>query len=324
MKPVQALTPLHVLVLDRDRSRRRRVVAALASQADGALTLTPLAEPEPTPAGRRAAPDVAILSMGPREDTLARAAELRRALPGVPIIALGGEPEPNTQALVEAGVQDHVPGPCAHCPNRTRLVPSVRWAVERARLLRRIEVLSEQSSFRALHDPLTGLPNRKLFCDRLSQALARSGRRREGFAVMFVDLDRFKRVNDSLGHAGGDRLLVEVARRLRSALRASDTCARWGGDEFALLLSGIRNKSAAARAASKLLRALEPPVPIDGQDVHPGASIGICLHPQDGSDEATLIRHADLAMYRAKATRRGGYRFFREDLDVHPLLAAAW
>ena len=299
-------------------------MATLEAQADGPLTILAVEGPEqalPTPLP---AFDVAILSLGAHQNTLARAAELRRALPEVPIIALGGLPETDTQALVAAGVQDHVPGLCEPCPHRTRLMPSVRWAVERARLLHRIEVLSQESSFLALHDPLTGLPNRKLFCDRLRQALARSGREREDFAVMFLDLDRFKQVNDSLGHAGGDRLLAEVARRLQSALRASDTCARWGGDEFALLLAGVRSKAGAARTAGKVLRALEHPLHIDGQVHRCDASVGISMHPQDGADEDTLIRHADLAMYRAKAAGGGGYRFFREDLDVHPLLTSAW
>ena len=306
-EPVQRL---RVLLVDRNDRRRQEIGAAFEASADGLLTVLGVATPAeavPTP---RPCFDVALLSLGAREDTLARSAELRRALPDVPIVVLGSGTGQDPQALLEAGVQDQVPGVCVRCPNRMRLAPSVRWAVERARLLRRIEVLEEESSFRALHDALTGLPNRRLFCDRLQQALARSQRQREGFAVMFIDLDGFKQVNDSLGHASGDELLVEVARRLERVLRASDTCARWGGDEFALLLPGITCRDDAAEIARKALRALGQSVRIGGRRIHCGASVGISLHPLDGADGDALIRCADMAMYRAKARGGGRYRFF--------------
>jgi len=162
----------------------------------------------------------------------------------------------------------------------------------------------------ATHDPLTDLPNRALFLDRLSQAIART-RRTGGFlATIFIDLDRFKEINDSLGHEAGDRLLQETARRIQSALRTTDSVARLGGDEFVVLVNEIAGVDNALEIARKILEAIRSPVvPVrdDGQgeegpeeDREVAASIGIAVYPEDGEDGATLIRHADLAMYGAK------------------------
>lgn len=159
---------------------------------------------------------------------------------------------------------------------------------------------------RAHYDELTGLANRALFHDRLRQALARATRYREGFALLYVDLDNFKALNDGFGHACGDSALQEVARRLQGCLRAEDTVARVGGDEFAVILAGAGSRAAAELPLRKILAALHRGVALGERVAVLGASVGACLHPQDGRDEAALIRNADAAMYRAKA--RGGER----------------
>jgi len=165
----------------------------------------------------------------------------------------------------------------------------------------------------AHHDPLTDLPNRTLFLARLEHALSLSAREGGSGAVLFLDLDRFKDVNDSLGHPTGDRLLCAVAERLRPCLRESDTLARLGGDEFLLLLETAATPERAAVVAEKLLEQLAAPFPLDDRsEVYVGASIGICLYPADGDNATTLIQHADSALYQAKAAGRHTFRFYSE------------
>jgi diguanylate cyclase (GGDEF)-like protein/PAS domain S-box-containing protein len=160
----------------------------------------------------------------------------------------------------------------------------------------------EEIEHQALHDSLTDLPNRGLFHDRIEHALVASARSQVAFAVMMIDLDRFKEVNDTLGHLSGDRLLQEVGRRLRSAARASDTVARLGGDEFGILAPGIANADAAVRLAEKLVAALTREVAIGELALEVEASVGIALSSKHGNDVETLIRHADVAMYVSKET----------------------
>jgi diguanylate cyclase (GGDEF)-like protein/PAS domain S-box-containing protein len=162
----------------------------------------------------------------------------------------------------------------------------------------------------ATHDQLTGLPNRNLLGEHLTLALARCARTKRRVAVLFVDLDRFKTVNDTLGHEAGDRLLKAVAVRFRDNLRRCDTVARLGGDEFVVLLDDLTEPLEAAVAAQKLLAALAEPLVVAGHDLYPTASIAIAVAPEDGVDAATLLKHADIAMYRAKAQGRNNYQFF--------------
>jgi diguanylate cyclase (GGDEF)-like protein/PAS domain S-box-containing protein len=165
-------------------------------------------------------------------------------------------------------------------------------------------------------DPLTGLPNRMLIEDRLQMALAAAERDAGRVAVMFVDLDHFKTVNDSLGHPVGDRLLVLVAKRLRSALRETDSIGRLGGDEFLLVLPQLDGPDAAARVARKLLKALEEPFDVQGHSLTVNASIGIGIYPEDGTTPHLLVQNADAAMYHAKEQGRADHRFFTRELSV--------
>ena len=165
------------------------------------------------------------------------------------------------------------------------------------------------------HDALTGLPNRRLLEDRLTQALALSQRNREQTAVMFVDLDRFKNINDSMGHTAGDAVLRDVSERLVKQLRVVDTTCRMGGDEFVVVLPEIRRPSDAANVAAKILESVRQPFIVEGRELHISASIGISVFPDDGRDAETLIRNADAAMYHAKETGRANYQFFTEQMN---------
>jgi diguanylate cyclase (GGDEF)-like protein/PAS domain S-box-containing protein len=169
-------------------------------------------------------------------------------------------------------------------------------------------------NYLANHDSLTGLPNRNLLHDRLTHAITR---RREGvLAVLFLDLNRFKLINDSYGHDVGDELLKEVATRITACLRAEDTVARLGGDEFVVLLEDLPGSDAAAQAAGKIAARLSAPVVIGGRELPLGASIGIALHPRDGDSAQDLLKNADSAMYRAKEEGRGSFCFFSGEMNA--------
>ena len=166
------------------------------------------------------------------------------------------------------------------------------------------------------HDALTGLPNRRILEDRLTQALALSYRNRKQTAAMFIDLDRFKTINDSLGHAVGDRLLQEVAQRLVRQLRVGDTVCRIGGDEFVVVLPEITRGADAAQVAQKIIETLSEAILLEGREVTITPSIGISVFPEDCSDAETLIRNADAAMYHAKEMGRSNYQFFTEQMNL--------
>ena len=163
--------------------------------------------------------------------------------------------------------------------------------------------------YAASFDRLTDLPNRGLFLDRLSQSLALARRERTLGALLFLDLDHFKQVNDQLGHAAGDELLIAVGQRLREVVREGDTVARLGGDEFTVILNRIREPANAAVIAGKILSALAKPLVIAGTELTIGASIGIAIYPDHGEKVDALIEAADHAMYRAKNAGRQGYAF---------------
>lgn len=173
----------------------------------------------------------------------------------------------------------------------------------------------EVISFQAYHDLLTHLPNRALLKDRLSLAITQARRSKRRLAVMFLDLDRFKIVNDTLGHSMGDRLLKAVANRLQSCLRRGDTLSRFGGDEFTLLLPEVRTRDDVVVIATKILDRLGGPFVIDGLELFVGASIGVAMYPEAGETEEALIQNADIAMYHVKGRGKNGYQFFSEEMN---------
>ncbi|HYD34069.1 MAG TPA: EAL domain-containing protein [Methylophilaceae bacterium] len=178
---------------------------------------------------------------------------------------------------------------------------------------------AQQVEYLAFHDGLTGLPNRSLFSKLLSQHISNAKRYDRKLAVLFLDLDRFKQINDTLGHDAGDDLLKEVARRLRACLRESDTVARMGGDEFVAILPELEEEGYSAAAAKKILAAVAQPFTLAGQEYRVTVSIGISTFPQDGEDEQTLTKTADIAMYQAKQEGKNNFQFYSDELNANSL-----
>jgi diguanylate cyclase (GGDEF)-like protein/PAS domain S-box-containing protein len=195
----------------------------------------------------------------------------------------------------------------------------VRGIVLNGRDVSERKAFEDQLAHEAFHDPLTDLANRALFTDRVDHALKRAQRGFPDIAILFIDLDDFKTVNDSLGHEAGDLVLQEVARRLQIVVRPTDTVARFGGDEFAVLLEGVVDSPYSADAAGRILQALEIPMEINSTKVFPQASVGICLVDRKGPtpEAAELLRNADVAMYRAKRDNKGSYRIFEPAMHEH-------
>ncbi|MGZ4990879.1 MAG: putative bifunctional diguanylate cyclase/phosphodiesterase [Methylobacter sp.] len=188
--------------------------------------------------------------------------------------------------------------------------------IEAQKLAEQVQTAKDQLDHLVHHDALTDLPNRILLNDRLAQSIALASRQGEQLAVMFMDLDRFKYINDSLGHGIGDKLLLSVAQRMMSCVRHSDTISRQGGDEFVVVLHSIERAEDAAFSAQKILGALALPHSIDQHDLHISVSIGISIYPDDGRDAETLIKNADTAMYYAKESGRNNYKFFEQDMNT--------
>jgi diguanylate cyclase (GGDEF)-like protein len=195
-------------------------------------------------------------------------------------------------------------------------VVDARLASRTASLVDSLSQANSKLHHLALHDTLTRLPNRSLLEDRISQAITGAGRSGKRFALMFIDLDRFKTINDSLGHHYGDKLLQEVATRLTAGLRAEDTVARLGGDEFVVLLAEIGTPTGAGTVAQKLLDGLAVPMDIEGQQQSVSGSIGISIFPDDGTTLRELMSNADSAMYHAKKVGRGNHQFFAPEMNA--------
>lgn len=249
--------------------------------------------------------DIIVLDLmlpdGEGLETLQRVHELA---PRVPIVVLSHlDDEREAVRAVRLGAQDflvkqHLSGPL--------LVRSLRYALERRKL-------EERLHFLAHHDALTELPNRKLFHDRLDQAIAWARRHRRLLALIVIDLDEFKEINDRHGHAVGDELLREVGQRLSNVLRATDQAGRLGGDEFVVFAGDLASREDAARMLDRLVAALTPPYRLAGASHEVRASIGVALYPEDADDAQTLFEHADAAMYAAKRVKDGAsrWRFYR-------------
>jgi diguanylate cyclase (GGDEF)-like protein len=280
---------MDVLVVESAAGQADRVRALLEDAEPGAFTV--LATPSPETAVARLLgmdrPDLGaiVLELPPGLEALERVEHIRMAALGAPLVVSAAEPD-DALALeaVRAGAQEVV----------------VRGATDGATLARVLRHSAERQArenalaHRSLHDPLTGLPNRTLFFDRLAQALLRVGRSRSCVAVMFLDLDGFKQVNDTRGHAAGDALLVEAGGALLGALRGGDTAARIGGDEFVVLCEDVEDEAEARTIAERLRDSLPSP-----------ASIGVALVGDRGADPEHVVRDADGAMYAVKAAGGG-------------------
>jgi diguanylate cyclase (GGDEF)-like protein len=225
--------------------------------------------------------------------------------PAIPIIVLtGNDDQALALAAVKTGAQDYlVKGKL----DRDLLVRAMQYSIERKHY-------QEQLEHQANYDGLTGLPNRNLLLDRLRQAVF-AQRQVRSIAVVFIDLDHFKFINDSLGHNAGDRLLQQMAERLRSVVRDGDTVSRLGGDEFILILNDQQNEEVMFRAMQRIISKVSEPVSIDGRELVVTCSAGVSLHPQDGPDIETLIKNADAAMYRAKEHGRNNFQFYTAEMN---------
>jgi diguanylate cyclase (GGDEF)-like protein len=244
-----------------------------------------------------------LLDLSEHDDWIAAVEQVSAADPDVPIIVLAERAdEDEAMVVVKAGAQDYLV--------RSELSPallrrSVMYAIERKRL-------EAQLAHRALHDPLTGLPNRALFLDRLGVALDRSRRNNASIAVLFLDVDNFKQINDTLGHAAGDRLLSGLADRLHAMLRPMDTVARFGGDEFTFLFEELTSEREVILIAERIGRAVRPPIHLEEGDTTVTVSIGISIVTDPTMPAETVIREADSAMYRAKQLGHSRYELFDE------------
>ncbi|TFW02374.1 EAL domain-containing protein [Oxalobacteraceae bacterium OM1] len=294
-----------VLVVDDDRSTRNALRHTLQRDGfrveeacDGAQALQLL---------KRLQPDVILMdAVMPVMDgftACARVQELPngRTIPVLMITAL--EDNSSVERAFAAGASDYIPKP-------------IHFAVLSQRVRRIIEANQAEKRIRhlAYNDLLTGLPNRALFMDQLGQRIEHARATGEAVAVLFLDLDRFKNVNDTLGHDVGDRLLQAVAQRIRRSVRNADCVARLGGDEFTIVLAQVAGPNAAGTAAQNVCRALATPFQIDGNDIFVSASVGISMYPHDATDVGTLLRHADTAMYRAKRSN-AGFQFFEASME---------
>jgi len=254
--------------------------------------------------------DLVLLDLGlPDAEGLQAVRRVRAAAPRVPLVVLTGLDDETvaTQALQE-GAQDFI---IKGQMDLRGLLRALRYAVERKNMEETARELTSQIAHAASHDFLTGLPNRLLLNDRIEFAIALAARHGKAIAVLFLDLDGFKHVNDSLGHSTGDKLLQSIATRLAQSVRVADTVSRQGGDEFVVLLSEVERAEDAAVTAVRILQAVAEPHEIDGRDLQVTASVGVSVYPEDGKDAEALIKNADTAMYQAKDMGRQTYRFFK-------------
>jgi diguanylate cyclase (GGDEF)-like protein len=295
---------LHFLIVDDDEGDRIQINRAIHQSMPPSNCTETATLIEALAACEKSAFDCALIDYRlPGEDGLNAISALRERFPFLPIVMSTGQGD--EMVAIEAmkrGASDYIPKSKIDPQSIRRVIENgLRWArreSESAISRSRLESLG-------LNDPLTGLPNRRLFFDRLDQLILHSQRNDEAFTVMMMDLNLFKEINDNLGHDGGDFALCQVAQRLTSSVRKSDTVARLGGDEFACLLPQARSASSAQLVADKIAEAIRQPMLIEEQSVTLGISIGIAQFPLHGTNGRTLLQRADRAMYHAKRNCKG-------------------
>ncbi len=266
--------------------------------------------------------DVLLMDVGagsPRE--LVAVSQARVRAPLVPVVVMvESDDEALALKAVEVGARGYLIK-CALSPGA--LVWVLQHAIRNQRMFLELNIARERARQLATYDQLTGFANRSLFQDRLEQAVASARRNRQKLAVLFLDLDEFKLINDSLGHLAGDAMLRHAAQRIATCLRKSDTGARLGGDEFAILLTNLTDEADAGRVAEKLLSVMRQPVALKDRDHVITASVGIAVFPRDAASSEELLKHADMAMYAAKSNGRDRYTFFTKGQNGEALERAA-
>jgi len=301
--------PLQVLLVEDDK-RDARLIREMFKQAGNdspeVKHVETMGEAERDLASH--AVDIVLLDLGlPDAQGPEAIRRARAAAPAIPLVVLTGFDDDTLAewALQEGAQEILIKGKV----DAGGLLRAVRYAVER-------KTMEEALAHAAEHDFLTGLPNRLLLNDRLTQAIASSRRYQKKVAVLFLDLDGFKHINDSLGHPIGDKLLQSIAKRLMNCVREADTVSRSGGDEFVVLLSSVERSDDVAITARRMLQELAQPHRFEGHDLHVTASIGVSIYPDDGQDAETLIKTADIAMYQAKENGRQSFQFFKPAMNV--------
>ncbi len=251
--------------------------------------------------------DILLLDLNlPDAHGLSGLIEVQTLMPDLPIVVRSGfDDEQLALDAVQSGAQDYLVKGQESGPLLTR---ALRYAIER-------KCSEQRLAYLAHYDPLTDLPNRVLFRERLNRAQHRANRHASMIALLFLDLDHFKDINDTLGHDAGDQLLQVVAKRLKNCVRAEDSIAHLGGDEFTIILEDIAHKQDAANIAQKIVEEMAEAFLLNGKDVFVSASIGIAIYPGDGQSPELLIKHADMALYAAKEKGRGNYQFFEEKFN---------
>ncbi len=231
----------------------------------------------------------------------------------IPFIVVSGRDDTALAVdMMKRGARDYLVKDAMFVDRFPSVIDRVMEEFETQHRLRQAEIAIQRLSN---YDFLTGLPNRSLLEDRLDRAIAQARREEHCLGVMFLDLDQFKQINDTLGHAHGDSLLKSVSRRLESCIRKSDTVARLGGDDFIIILTGIRQCEHISQVARKILDALSEPVQLDGHEIYTTASIGIAIYPVDGDLPHLLLKNADIAMYQAKEQGRNAFQFFSREMN---------
>jgi diguanylate cyclase (GGDEF)-like protein len=253
------------------------------------------------------APDVILADLNlPDSRGTDTVASLQTAYPDIPLIIVSAwEDEAVSLRSVKAGAQDYLVKGHIDGANLHRVI---RYAIERKRTELELVRLAQ-------FDQLTGLPNRTLLRERVNHALARAMRSGSGVATLILDMDRFKEINDMLGHEVGDKLLVKAAKRIRANVRDQDTVARLGGDEFAVVLEGVSEAKEVLPVIERIVESLREVTTVDGHEVNTSTSIGIAMYPENGSNLSELLRAADLAMYQAKSSGRACYQFFADAMQ---------
>ena len=259
--------------------------------------------------------DIILLDLGlPDAQGLEAIRGIHAAAPSVPLVVLTGlDDGAMAMQALQQGAQDYlIKGQI----DTRGLLRALRYAIERKTMESAALAMAQQMAHSAEHDFLTGLPNRMLLNDRIGRAIALAARHTKKIAVLFLDLDGFKYINDSLGHATGDKLLQSVAKRLGDCVRGSDSVSRQGGDEFVVLLLELEQAEDAAITARRILQAVAQSHPVGQHDLHVTASIGVSVYPEDGLDADTLIKNADTAMYQAKENGRQSFQFFKPAMNA--------
>lgn len=254
----------------------------------------------------KAQPEVILLDLDlPDGGGIETVTRLREARPEIPLVVITSENDERVaMTAVQAGAQDYL---VKGRVDAWMLARTIRHSLERHRLLTELEGARNRAAHRATHDALTGLPNRALYFDRLNHALQGAERRKERLAVLFIDLDGFKPINDTHGHAAGDEVLVHVAARLGNGVRRSDTVARLGGDEFAVRFERIPDREVAESLVAGLKTLFNEPIEYAGQKFLVSFSAGLAVYPTDGGDADALLKVSDAAMYHQKRAGRSGW-----------------